>query len=156
MSSEPVHVDFHQVRMDEKMTAKVPLKFVGEAPTVKAEGGTLVKSLDEIEVICLPADLPHEIEVDLTTLKTFDDSIAIKNLKLPKGVEATMELTATIATVAPPLTEEQLKKMEESTIGDVTAVKTEGEEKKAEEAKKESEEAAAAGKDAKPAGKDAK
>jgi large subunit ribosomal protein L25 len=146
LTMQPLHIDFHQVRMDEKMTARVPLVFTGESLAIKALGGTLMKSFDALEVSCLPADLPHEITVDLSVLKTFDDAITVATLSLPKGVEVLTEATATIATVSAPLTEEELKKMEEgSGPADVTAVKTEAEIKKAEEeAKKAEEEKAAA------------
>lgn len=146
LTMEPLHIDFHQVRMDEKMTARVPLVFTGEAGAVKALGGTLVKSLDAVEVECLPANLPHEITVDISKLNTFDDAVTVADLALPSGVEIITDARQTIATVEAPLTEEQLKKMEEDAkVGDVTAVKTEGEVKKAEEeAKKAEEEKAAA------------
>ncbi|MDO8584146.1 MAG: 50S ribosomal protein L25 [bacterium] len=139
----PVHVDFYQVRMDEEMTATVPFKFVGESDAVKTAAGTLIKSMDEIEVTCLPADLPAAIEVDLSALKTFEDAITIGNLVMPKGVVAAGDASLTIATVARPLTEDELKKLEEASTGDVSAIKTEGEEKKAEEEAKKAEEAAA-------------
>lgn len=144
LTNEVTHIDLHQIRMDEKMTAKIPLKFVGESMAVKADGGTLVKSLDEIEISCLPANLPHEIEVDLSKLVTFEDAITIGSLSLPAGVETTDNLEATIATVSRPLTEEELKKLEESSIGDLSTIKTEGEEKREEAAKKEEEEKKAA------------
>jgi len=145
LTMEPQHVDFHQVRMDEQMHANVPLQFIGESAAVKALGGTLVKSLDAVEIECLPADLPHDITVDLSKLATFESSITIADLVAPKGVSFLTDLRQTIATVEAPLTEEELKKLEESQIGDVTAVKTEAEEKKAaEEAKKAEEEKAAA------------
>jgi hypothetical protein len=79
-------------------------------------------------------DLPHEIEVDLSALATFDDMITVGSLKLPKGVEVTNESESIIATVDEPLTEEEMKKLEESQLGDVTAVKSEAELKKEQEA----------------------
>ncbi|MCC7357709.1 50S ribosomal protein L25 [Candidatus Uhrbacteria bacterium] len=138
----PAHIDFHQVRMDEKMTTEIPLKFIGEAAAVRVLSGTLITNLTSIEVTCLPKDLPHEIEVDLSLLATFDDVITIGSLTLPTGVTATHEADSVIATVAAPLTEEQLKKLEESEVGDVTAIKTEAEEKKAAEAAKKADEEA--------------
>lgn len=139
---EPIHVDLYQVRMDTEITAIVPLVFVGESEAVKTLGGTLVKSVDELEVECLPGNLPHEIEIDLSALKTFEDAITVGGLKLPAGVKLTADAELTIATVSRPLTEEELKKMEETSTVDVSAIKTEGEEKRAaEEAKKAEEEA---------------
>lgn len=140
---EPIHVDLYQVRMDTEITANVPLVFIGESAAVKTGGGTLVKTMDELEVECLPGDLPHEIQIDLSKLVTFEDSITVGSLALPKGVKVTADAELTIANVSRPLTEEELKKMEEGSTVDVTAIKTEGEEKReAEEAKKAEEEAA--------------
>jgi len=146
LSMEPRHIDFYQVRMDKPLEADIPLKFVGESAAVKEEGGTLVKSLDEIKVRCLPGDLPADIEIDLSVLKTFEDAINVGSITPPKGVEFLDDATLTIATVARPLTEEELKKLEESQVGDVTAVKSEAELKKAAEEAKAAEEGAAEGK----------
>jgi large subunit ribosomal protein L25 len=144
ITMEPFHVDFQRIRMDREMTVEVPLTFVGESKAVKEFAGTLVKSLATIQIRCLPADLPHHIEVDLAPLATFDDMISVGTLPLPKGVTAVTTADVTIATVTPPLTEEQLKKLEEgSGPADVTAIKTEAEEKKAAEEAKKAEEAAA-------------
>ncbi len=140
LTMEPMHVDFHQIRMDQEMTAEVPLTFVGESMAVKSAGGTLVKSLDSIEVTCLPANLPPAITVDLSVLATFEDSITVGSLVLPQGVTTTTDTNITIATVARPLTEEELKKLEEGEKIDVTAVKTEAEEKREAEAAKKAEE----------------
>lgn len=143
LTNEITHVDFHQLRMDEKMTVRVPLVFTGESIAVKGLGGTLIKSLDEVEITCLPADLPHQIDIDLSVLATFEDSITVASLTLPAGVEVLSEATATIATVARPLTEEELKKLEEPAVADLSAIKTESDVKKEEAAKKEAEEKAA-------------
>lgn len=139
LTMSPIHIDFHQVNMKEKMTANVPLSFTGDSIAVKALGGTLVKSLDHIEVECLPSDLPHEIVVDISQLQTFDDKITVGSLQLPKGVEVTNEVEAMIAFVEAPLSEEELKKLEESQLGDVTAVKSEADIKKEAQAAAETE-----------------
>lgn len=130
LTMSPIHIDFHQVNMNEKMTANVPLSFEGDSLAVKALGGTLVKSLDHVEVECLPADLPHEIVVSISQLNTFDDKITVGGLVLPKGVEVLNEVEAMVAFVEAPLTEDELKKLEESQVGDVTAVKSEADLKK--------------------------
>ena len=144
-SLQPMHVDFRQVRMDQKIHVTVPLVFVGESLAVKANGGTLVTNLNQVEVSCLPADLPHEIAVDISPLATFEDHITVTTLKLPAGVEVLGDQSLVVATVSRPLTEEELKKLEESQLGDVSAIKTEADEKKtADEAKKVEEDKAAA------------
>jgi large subunit ribosomal protein L25 len=137
LSLDPIHVDLYQVRMDTEITARVPLVFVGESSAVKNDGGTLVKSMDELEVECLPGNLPHEIQIDLSKLTTFEDAITVGSLSLPVGVKIMAPVDLTIASVSRPLTEDELKKMEAGTTVDVSAIKTEGEEKRAaEEAKK--------------------
>ncbi|MEO5928094.1 MAG: 50S ribosomal protein L25 [Patescibacteria group bacterium] len=143
LTLKPYHVDFRQINMKEELEVEVPLVFKGDAPAVKELAGTLVHAYDSVLVKCLPADLPHEITIDLTVLKTFDDVITVANLVLPKGVTVLLDENASLVLVEAPLTEEQLKKMEEEGAGDVTAVKTEAEEKKAADDAKAAEEAAA-------------
>ncbi|MBI4139189.1 50S ribosomal protein L25 [Candidatus Uhrbacteria bacterium] len=144
LTLEPLHVDFRQVKMDEALTVDVPLSFINEAPAVKELAGTLVHALDTIQVRCLPADLPHEIRIDLSALKTFDDMITVADLPLPNGVTVLEEKDVVLASVTPPLSEDQLKKLEEGVTIDVAAVKTEADEKKAEKEAKAAEEEPAA------------
>ena len=141
LTMKPQHVDLRQIRMDEELTVEVPIEFINESPAVKELAGTLVRPFETLTVTCLPADLPHQIDVDLAKLATFEDVITVADLVLPKNIKIAQEPATTIATVTPPMTEEQLKKMEEEgKTADVTAVKTEAEEKKAaEEAEKAAE-----------------
>lgn len=140
-----IHTDFFQVRMDEEIEKAVELVYVGEAPAVKELGGVLVKSLDEITVKCLPADLPSEIEVDIANLKTFEDHICIKDLKISSKVKIELEPETVVALVSPPRSEEELTGLSEKVEADVTKVEgvikkekpVEGEESVKEEAKKE-------------------
>lgn len=83
-----LHVDFQRVPADQKLHTKVPLHFINAdiAPGVKLTGGTVSHILNEVEVACLPKDLPEFIEVDLKDL-TAGHSIHLSDLKLPKGVE---------------------------------------------------------------------
>ncbi len=137
----PVHADLRRVNMKEKLTLKVHLKFVGEAPAVKEQGAILVKNLAEVEIRCLPTDLVHEILVDLQTLKNFNDAIRVKDLPVNKGIEIMRRAEDIIVIANEPISEEELKAMEEKPVEDVSAVKSETDEKKA---AKEAEAAAAA------------
>jgi large subunit ribosomal protein L25 len=65
-------------------------------------GGTLVKNITEVEVECLPADLPHNIPVDVEVLKTFDDQITVADLKVSDKVEIKAEAEELVAKVQPP------------------------------------------------------
>jgi large subunit ribosomal protein L25 len=80
-----IHVDFYAVEAGKEITVHVPLTFVGEAPGLK-QGGTLTKVLHEIEVTCVPANLPQHIDVDLALLTTQDAQIHVRDLTLPAGV----------------------------------------------------------------------
>jgi large subunit ribosomal protein L25 len=82
------HVDFQRVSADEKIHIKVPLHFVNaeKSPAIKEQGGLITHVLSEIDVRCLPADLPEFIEVDLSAL-AIGHSIHIRELTMPKGVE---------------------------------------------------------------------
>jgi len=116
------HVDFHQVRMTEKITAKIPLVFTGEAAAVKELGGVLVKNLDEIEVEALPGDLVHEITVDIGSLKTFEDIIHVKDVVFPKGIEPQAQADDVVCLVTPPRSEQELAALEEKVEEKVEAV----------------------------------
>lgn len=116
------HIDFYQVKMDEKIETEVELVFVGEFPAVKELGGVLVKSLDKIEISCLPADLPSSIEVDIADIKTFEDHIYVKDLNIPKEVEIKDDPETVVALVTPPRSEEELSELEEKVVEDVTEV----------------------------------
>lgn len=143
------HADFFQVRMDQKIETEVPLEFIGESEAVASLGGVLNKSLDAIPVSCLPADLPAKLEIDISALKTFDDLIKIKDLRIPDKVKVLIDLETIAANVAPPRSEEELASLSEKVEEDVSKVEgvaekvpVEGEvEGAAEVAKEKSEEA---------------
>lgn len=122
ISGACLHADFYQVRMDEKVETAVPLTFVGESPAVRELGGVLVKSMDEIEVSCLPANIPHAIEVPLSALATFDDQIRVSDIAVPAGVEVLSEADTVIALVDRPRTEEEIASLNEKVDADVTKV----------------------------------
>ncbi len=123
LHDNPIHVDFYAVNMNEKLKVHVPLHFVGTSEAVKALGGTLVKNLSEVEVECLPADIPHSFEIDISSLNTFEDVIRVSDLKVGSQVTVLTPLDEMIANVAPPRTEEELKELSEKPVlEDVTKV----------------------------------
>ena len=127
-TDEFIHIDFHTVKMTEKITTEVVINFMGEAPAIKEMGGVLIRALDKIEVECLPGDLVHEIEVDLSLLKTFDDIIYIKDLKIPEKIKVLEKDDEVVAKAQPPRTEEELKALEEDIeekVNEVEGVKEE-------------------------------
>jgi large subunit ribosomal protein L25 len=123
LNDNPIHVDFYAVNMTEKLKVHVPLHFVGVAEAVKALGGTLVKNLSEVEVECLPSDIPHSFEIDISSLNTFEDAIRVSDLKAGSNVTVLTPADEMIANVAAPRTEEELKELSEKPVAeDVTKV----------------------------------
>jgi large subunit ribosomal protein L25 len=109
--------------MTEKLTATVPIHFIGDAPAVKGLGAILVKNLSEVEVECLPMDLPHALEVNLETLAAFNTAIRVSDLKVSDKVKILANLDEVIVTVEEPRSEEELKALEEKPVeADVTKV----------------------------------
>ena len=144
LSNRYIHVDFYQVNLKEKLKVEIALNFVGESPAVKEQGGSLVKSMNSLRVECLPTDLVHAIDIDVSILKTFGMMIHVSELQLPPGIEVLEDANAVVVLVEAPMTEDQLKALENAAPLDVAAVKTEAEVKAAEEAAKAAETAAAA------------
>lgn len=108
VSHKFIHIDFHQVDMNEKITTEIPLKFMGVAPAVKELSGVLVTMHDTVEVRCLPGALVHEIEVDLSGMKTFDDMIHFSDITIPAGMEVLNKMDDVIAQVQAAREEEDL------------------------------------------------
>ncbi len=107
--SAVLHVDFQRVAKDKKIHVRVPLHFINAdlAPGVKTSGGTINHVMTELDVICLPDDLPNYVDVDLSNLE-LGHSIHISDLKLPPGVVSTQLRAgedAVVATVVVPKAE---------------------------------------------------
>lgn len=123
LTEKPIHVDFYQPSLEEEVEVEIPLIFEGEAPAVKELGGTLVKNISELEVKALPQNLPHEIKVDIGSLKTFEDHILVKDLKLPEGVKILKDPEEIVASVSPlEKVEEELVKPIEEKVEEVEKV----------------------------------
>jgi len=99
-----LHVDFHAVRADEVIHAAIPVEPVGEADGVKNFGGVLEINIHELEIECLPKDLPEIIKVDVSALG-LGQSIHVRDLVLPEGVTARASADLTVFAVAAPRVE---------------------------------------------------
>lgn len=116
------HIDFYQVRLDEKVTADVSLRFEGEAPAVKDLGGVFLRNSDTISVQAFPQDLPHDIEVSISSLTSFDATITVADLAIPDGVEVLDDADSIVALVQAPRTEAELEALAEEVTEDVEEV----------------------------------
>ena len=83
-----MHLDFQRVKADQKLHVKVPLHFVNieKSPAGKSAEATVTSELNDVEIVCLPKDLPEFIEVDLGGINV-GDTVHLSDVKLPKGVE---------------------------------------------------------------------
>jgi large subunit ribosomal protein L25 len=97
LRSEPIHVDFYAFDKSKKLTATIPLEFIGVSAAEKA-GASIVKVIHEIEIEVLPAELPSHIDVDLSKLVNIDDHITIADLPLPPSATTTLESTEIVVT----------------------------------------------------------
>ncbi len=123
VSDKIIHVDFFQASLKEEVEVMVPLVFEGVAPAEKDLGGTLNKNILEIEVKALPQNLPHEIIVNVESLKTFQDHILIKDLMLPPNVTILKKPDEIVVSVlVPRKVEEELAEVIEEKVEDVEKV----------------------------------
>ncbi len=128
VTDEPIHVDFLAIDMKKKIKVNVPLMFEGISNAVKSGAGNLVKVLHEIEIEALPADLPHNLIVDISKLETLSDNVAVSDIKLPAGVVAITPSHEVVASVVA-----QVEEKEETVPVDLTAIEVEKKGKKEEE-----------------------
>ncbi len=130
LDGKVLHVDFHEVAENEKVTVQVPVETVGEAAGVKNSGGVLEHVLFKLKVRALPKDLPEQIIVDVTTLE-LGKAIHIGEIKLADGVEIIGDKNIPVIAVAMPRTEEEeaaATTTEVAAAGDVEMIKEKKEE----------------------------
>lgn len=128
----PTHADFYAVQTDVMVDVEVPLEFIGVAPAEKELGGTLLKVMHTLSIEALPKDLPSEIQIDISSLATFDDQLQVKDIVLPQGVIADADPEEVIALVQAPR-EEEVFETEPAEVAEVEVAKKGKEEETTEE-----------------------
>jgi len=142
-SRTPLHADFYQVNLKEKVKTMVPLVLTGEAKAVTEKVGMLLQTLSEVEIEALPDSLPENVEVSVEHLAAIDDHVSVGDVKAPEGVTILSDEGQVIAKVAELVVEEAEPELvapaEGEEAADEEATKAEGEETKdgSEEDKKE-------------------
>lgn len=106
LTDQLIHADFKIIALEEKMRAKVPVVMIGEAAGVK-EGGIVVQALREVEVECLPLDIPAKLEIDISALN-IGQSAHAETIKMPAKVALLTAAAETIVTVVAPMKEEEV------------------------------------------------
>jgi len=142
-----VHVDFYQVRMEEKLRLEIPIVLIGEAPALKAKTNMLDHELGTLTVECLPAKIPNSFEVDISSLAELDQAIRVKDITLDKDITVLNNPDLVVAKISL----RPVEKVEEKVVEEAVAAEAEAE-AKAEVA----EEGAEAPKEATPAEKRSK
>jgi len=112
-----VHVDFYGVTLKEKLTVRVSIELIGEPIGLK-EGGILEVELREVEIECLPSQVPGSLKADISHLK-INDYLTVGELDIPKGIEVLVEPDRIIASVHPPTKIEEVAKEEEEEVEEV-------------------------------------
>jgi len=147
VTQKPIHIDFYQVDLKEKVATKVPLHIVGEAPAVKDKLGVLLNILSEVEVEALPADLPEKIEVAVGNLAAVGQFVKVNGLKAPDKVKIITSGELEVVKIAPLVSKEAeaLAKEQEAAAAAAAAAATVPAEATAPEAAKEAGEKAEVG-----------
>ena len=103
-----IHADFYKVSLTEKIKTKIPVVFVGESPAARDLAGIFVRNVNELEVEALPQNLPHEITIDISSLKSFGDQILVKDINLGLDVKIETGVDTILATIQEPKSQEEL------------------------------------------------
>ncbi|HDK26456.1 MAG TPA: 50S ribosomal protein L25 [Candidatus Atribacteria bacterium] len=123
LKKQIIHVDFYEVTLKEKLAVEVRVELIGEPIGVK-EGGILELELREVEIECLPSQIPESLKADISHLK-INDHLTAGELALPEGVELLTESDRIIASVHPPTKMEEVAKEEEEEVAEETEEKAE-------------------------------
>lgn len=124
------HIDFKAVVMGEELTAHIPLKLVGESEAVKTLHGILVYNKESVEVRCLPRNLVHDIEVDISTLVDFHSMITVADLKIPSTITILDNPEVVVASISAPRSEKAEEAEVATAVEATEEAKEEGEGKK--------------------------
>lgn len=107
VNNNPLHVDFYQVDLKEKITAKVSVVATGEAKAITDKVGVLLQPLSEVEVEALPTDLPEKVEIDVVKLSQIDEALSVKDIKVDKTkINILTDLDEIIFKIGPLITKE--------------------------------------------------
>ncbi|MBB3114104.1 large subunit ribosomal protein L25 [Paenibacillus phyllosphaerae] len=114
LSRQVLHVDFHQVNMNEEIRTQVRLEMIGDSEGVR-EGGILQAMIHELEIHCLPTEIPDVIEIDVSQLQ-IGQNLLVYDLKLPQGVTTKLDAEQVVVTILAPQKELSAEEAEEAAI----------------------------------------
>ena len=131
-TGELLHVDFYQVRMEEKVKVEVPVVLVGEAPALKSKENMLMQELNTLTVECLPARMPNSVELDLSSLTEPEQVVRVKDIELDEELTILNEPELVVVKIS----SQRIEKIEERVVAE-EAVETTGAVSPGEEESKE-------------------
>ena len=97
----PIHVDFYQVDLTERIRVKVPVHITGESAAVKRGDADILQPIHELEVECLPTDIPEGFEVDISALAEIEDELRVSEIAVPKGVTVLADADELVVKIVP-------------------------------------------------------
>ena len=139
VTSKVTHIDFHAIAMNKPIHLSIPIRFVGVSEGVKTQGGIMQTTLRELEISCLPADIPEKVEIDVAELN-IGDSVHVEDLSIP-NVNILSDEHSTVVVISAPTVlkstaeeaaeaEAEAEAAEEAAEGEAPAEDAAGEEKK--------------------------
>lgn len=105
ITEQILHIDLYGVKMDAKVTVKIPIIITGQSIGIK-EGGVLNQSMSELDVACLPANIPQEIEIDISDLN-LGDTLRIEDVSLADNIDIVGDSSMLIASIVAPAKQEE-------------------------------------------------
>jgi large subunit ribosomal protein L25 len=111
----PIHVDFYQVDLTEKIRVEVPVRLTGESAAVKRGDADILQPVHELEVECLPTDIPEGFEVDISPLAEIEDELRVSEITVPKGVTVLAEPDELVVKIVP---KREMKVEEEAPVAE--------------------------------------
>jgi large subunit ribosomal protein L25 len=131
LTSKLLHVDFYQVKMDEKVEVEIPIVLVGEAPALEAKGNRLLRELDTLTIECLPSKIPTSLEVNVGSLTEAGQAVRVKDIAVDSDITVLSGPEQVVVTVIAQPEEE------EKVVAEEALVKSPEEAKQAEEKPKQ-------------------
>jgi len=143
LTDDPLHIDFYQVNLSEKVKVNVPLETIGQSPAVEKKIGLLLTPVSEIEIEALPTDLPENIQVDISKLENIGDEIKVKDLPIDRAKVEVLTDEELVVTQIGELVTKEMEETEAEIEAEQAAETAEGEEGQPEEGTEEEKKEAA-------------
>jgi len=105
ITGTPLHVDFQEIVMTEKITAEIPIVLVGESPAVRRGDGALLQALSSVQVECLPGDLISAIEINLGDLEAVEDTVLVSDLQVSDTMQILNDPEEVVVKILPAVAE---------------------------------------------------